>query len=56
VSLGRTLALRRVLFSLYAVLKVHLAEEDAYLRIVKRGVAEDISEAVTAALEHPVAG
>jgi hypothetical protein len=56
VSLGRTLALRRVLFSLYAVLKVHLAEEDAYLRIVKRGVAEDIAEAVTAALEHPVAG
>lgn len=56
VSLGRTLALRRVLFQLYALLKVHLAEEEAYLRIMDRGVSEDIVEAVTAALEHPVSG
>jgi hypothetical protein len=56
VTLGRTLALRRVLFSLYALLKVHLAEEEAYLRVVARGVPEDIADAVTAALEHPVAG
>jgi Hemerythrin HHE cation binding domain len=56
VSLGRTLALRRVLFQLYAVLKVHLGEEEAYLRIVERGVPDDIADAVTAALEHPVAG
>jgi hypothetical protein len=56
VSLGRTLALRRVLFGLYALLKVHLAEEEAYLRIVQRGVPDDIADAVTAALEHPVAG
>jgi hypothetical protein len=56
VSLGRTLALRRVLFQLYALLKVHLGEEEAYLRIVERGVADDVADAVTAALEHPVAG
>jgi hypothetical protein len=56
ISLGRTLALRRVLFSLYALLKVHLAEEEAYLRIVERGVPDDVADAVTAALEHPVAG
>lgn len=56
VSLGRTLALRRVLFQLYALLKVHLAEEDAYLRIVERGVPDDIADAVAAAMEHPVAG
>jgi hypothetical protein len=56
MSLGRTLALRRVLYGLYALLKVHLAEEEAYLRIVQRGVSEDIADAVTAALEHPVAG
>jgi len=56
VTLGRTLALRRVLFGLYALLKVHLAEEEAYLRIVQRGVTDDIADAVTAALEHPVAG
>jgi len=51
-----TLALRRVLFQLYALLKVHLAEEEAYLRIVERGVPDDIADAVTAALAHPVAG
>ena len=56
VSLGRTLALRRVLFGLYALLKVHLGEEEAYLRIVERGVTDDVADAVTAALEHPIAG
>lgn len=56
LSLGRTLALRRVIFRLYALLKVHLAEEEAYLRIADRGVGDDIVEAITAALEHPVAG
>ena len=56
ITLGRTLALRRVLFQLYALLKVHLGEEEAYLRIVERGVPDDVAEAVTAALEHPVAG
>lgn len=56
VTLGRTLALRRVLFQLYALVKVHIAEEEAYLRIVEHGVSEDVAEAVTAALAHPVAG
>jgi hypothetical protein len=56
LTLGRSLALRRVLFQLYAVLKVHLAEEDAYLRIVERGVSRDVADAVAAALAHPVAG
>jgi hemerythrin-like domain-containing protein len=56
VTLGRVLALRRVVFQLYALLKVHIAEEEAYLRIVEHGVQDDIAEAVTAALAHPVAG
>jgi hemerythrin-like domain-containing protein len=56
VTLGRVLVLRRVLFQLYALLKVHLAEEEAYLRIVERGVPDDIADAVTAALAHPIAG
>jgi hypothetical protein len=56
VTLGRTLALRRVLFQLYAVLKVHLGEEEAYLRIIERGVTDDVADALTAALEHPVVG
>jgi hypothetical protein len=56
LTLGRTLAIRRVLFQLYALLKVHLAEEEAYLRLVDHGVTDDMSEAVAAALAHPVAG
>ncbi len=56
VTLGRSLALRRVIFGLYALLKVHLAEEEAYLRIIDRGGGSDLSEVIAAALEHPVAG
>lgn len=56
VTLGRSLALRRVIFNLYALLKVHLSEEDAYLRIVERGTDADMGDAIAAALEHPVAG
>ena len=53
VSLGRTLALRRVLFQLYALLKIHLAEEEVYLRIVAHGVAADVADVLAAALDHP---
>jgi hypothetical protein len=56
LTLGKTLAIRRVLFQLYALLKVHLAEEEAYLRLIDHGVTDDMSEAVAAALAHPVAG
>jgi iron-sulfur cluster repair protein YtfE (RIC family) len=53
VSLGGTLALRRVVFQLYAILKIHLAEEELYLRIVDRGVATDVADLLAAALDHP---
>ena len=56
ISLGRTLALRRVIFQLYALLKVHLAEEEAYLRIIDRGTGAEMGEVIAAALQHPVAG
>jgi len=56
VTLGRSLALRRVIFQLYALLKVHLAEEDAYLRIIDHGVDSDIGDLIAAAMDHPVAG
>ncbi len=56
VTLGRSLALRRVIFGLYALLKVHMAEEEAYLRIIERGGGSDLSEVIAAALEHPIAG
>ena len=54
MSIDRALALRRLLFGMYALLKVHLAEEEEYLRIVEHGVSEDAAAILAAALEHPV--
>lgn len=56
VTIGRTLGIRRVMFQLYALLKVHLAEEEAYLRIVDRGVTTDIADIMAVAMNHPLAG
>jgi hypothetical protein len=53
ITIGRTLAMRRVAFQLYALLKIHLAEEEAYLRIVERGVDTDIADILAVALDHP---
>ncbi|MGZ8436926.1 MAG: hemerythrin domain-containing protein [Candidatus Limnocylindrales bacterium] len=53
ISLGKRLALRRVLFQLYALLKIHLAEEEAYLRVVDNGVSADVADLLAAALDHP---
>lgn len=55
LTLGRALAARRVVFQLYALLKIHLAEEEAYLRIVEHGVSDDMGDVLAAAMEHPVA-
>lgn len=54
VTIGRTLAIRRVVFQLYALLKVHLAEEAAYQRIVEHGVTGEMADVLAAAMEHPV--
>ena len=56
LTLGRSLAVRRTVFQLYALLKIHLAEEDAYLRIVERGVGAEAADVLAAAMAHPVAG
>ena len=55
VTLGRSLAIRRVMFQLYALLKIHLAEEEAYLRIVEHGLTSDVADVLAAAMEHPIA-
>jgi len=55
VTLGRSLAIRRVMFQLYALLKIHLAEEEAYLRIVEHGLTTDVADVLAAAMEHPIA-
>lgn len=53
-SLARSLALRRVVYRLYALLKVHLVEEDLYVRVVNSGVTAEVAELLAAALQHPV--
>ena len=45
-------ALRRVIFRLYAMLKVHLAEEQLYLGIVEHGVSAESAERLAAAMDH----
>lgn len=52
LTLGRAIALRRVIFQLYALLKIHLAEEVTYIRLVERGVSSDIGEVIAASLAH----
>ena len=49
---GEAVALRRVIFRLYALLKVHLAEEQLYLGIIEQGVSPEGAEALAAAMEH----
>jgi len=53
IAIGKRLSLRRVLFQLYALLKIHLAEEEAYLKIVDHGVSADVADLIAAALDHP---
>jgi hypothetical protein len=53
ISVGQSIALRRVIFHLYALLKVHLAEEQVYLDILDRREAPEMAEALAAAMAHP---
>ncbi len=53
ISVGDAIALRRVIFHLYALLKVHLAEEQVYLDILDRREAPEMAEALASAMAHP---
>jgi iron-sulfur cluster repair protein YtfE (RIC family) len=55
-SLGGQIALRRVLYRLYALLEIHAVEEQMYIPIVRHGITDEASEAMAAALQHSVAG
>ena len=52
VHTSETVALRRVIFRLYAMLKVHLAEEQLYLRIIDHEVSPEVAEKLAAAMDH----
>ncbi len=49
---SETVALRRVIFRLYSMLKVHLAEEQLYLAIIEHDVSPDGAERLAAAMDH----
>ena len=55
VTLGRGLALRRVIFGLYALLKVHLAEEELYLEVLERNLDDAEKDVLARSLGHAMA-
>lgn len=53
LHIGKKIELRRVLFRLYALLEIHVVEEEVYIPIVSHGVSEEAAEVMAAALRHP---
>ncbi len=49
---GDCVALRRIVFRLYAMLKTHLAEEQLYLGIIEHGESDEDAVRLAAAMEH----
>lgn len=49
------LALRRSLYRLHALLKVHLAEEEQYLAVLDRNLADDEKDSLARGLNHAMA-
>lgn len=53
-SVQQAVSLRRVLYRLYALLKIHLVEEEIYIHLIERGVEPEAAEMLAAAMDHPV--
>ena len=49
---GKMVALRRVLYRLYALLEIHLVEEEVFIPIINHGVTDEAAEVMAAALKH----
>jgi len=52
LSTGDAFALRRIVFQLYALMKIHLVEEQLHVAMVEHGVSAEAAEALAAAMEH----
>jgi iron-sulfur cluster repair protein YtfE (RIC family) len=52
---AEAVGLRRILFRLHAILKVHLAEEELYLRVLERNLSDDEKDELARAIDHAVA-
>ena len=55
MGMTEAMGLRRVLFRFYAVVKVHLGEEQEYLRVLERNLSPEEQEALGKRIEHAVA-
>lgn len=49
---GEAIELRRVLFRLYAIVKVHLVEEEHYLKVLSKNLTSEETAQLAGALEH----
>lgn len=49
------LALRRTLYRLHALLKVHLAEEELYLGVLDRSISDEEKDRLARSLDHAMA-
>lgn len=49
------IGLRRVLYRLYSILKVHLAEEELYLGVLDQNLSDAEKDALARGIEHAVA-
>jgi Hemerythrin HHE cation binding domain len=49
---GQQIGLRRVLYRLYAMLKVHLAEEELYLGVLDRNLSAEEKDALARGIDH----
>lgn len=54
-GLGNQLRLRRILYRMYAVLKVHLAEEEAYVGLLQRNLSPEETDELARGLAHATA-
>jgi hypothetical protein len=56
-SLGQAdeIGLRRVLYRLYSILKVHLAEEELYLRVLDHNLSAEQKDVLARGIDHAVA-
>ncbi len=50
-----TIGLRRVLYRLYALMKVHLAEEEEYVRVLAHNLSDDQQAELAKGLDHAMA-
>ena len=52
---AEAMGLRRALYRLHAMLRVHLAEEELYLRVLNRHLSEEEKDELARGIEHAVA-